>query len=565
MASLWGDEFVVMPTNGADILKKAVTKASNEEIARINYSKALKSKSVSIEDKLQIIRENVNKILGRYKENTVVIKSREELTKYIDKAIQNGVIAIDTETNNSLDTLTCILMGGCIYTPGMKNAYIPINHTSTILRKRLEWQLTEKDLKEEFARLQNTKIIMHNGKFDYQVIKNTCGIALDVYWDTMIAARLLNENEEAGLKYQYVNKVDRTIEKYSIEHLFAQIEYAIVEPELFALYAATDAFMTYKLYEYQLAEMTKKKYKRLFDLFLNVEMPIMTVTAEMELYGVCIDSNYANILSEKYRKKSEEAQLEIDKELELLAPNIRKWRLTADAKYHPVKGSAGNKPGKPEVNGIELRENDVYGREKSKDEQLSDPVNIASPQQLAILLYDVLRVPPVDRNSPRSTGEKILEQIDLPICELILKKRKISKILETYVDKIPACVSPKDGRLHAQFKQLGTETGRFSSTEPNLQNIPSKIKEIRMMFVPSPGYSIVGSDFSQQEPRILAQFSQDKRMLDAYHNDKDLYATIGDGINHLGYWENMEHYEDGSGNEEGKKRRKKMKVVYLGE
>ena len=125
--SLWGDEFVIPSTT--DVAKGILNKISKpKEIKDTN--KALKSKIVSIEEKLRLIEIEVNKILGVYKSNTVVIKTKKELIEYIDKSLENGIIAIDTETNNSLDPITCKLMGPCIYTPGMKNAYIPINHVN---------------------------------------------------------------------------------------------------------------------------------------------------------------------------------------------------------------------------------------------------------------------------------------------------------------------------------------------------------------------------------------------------------------------------------------------------
>ena len=142
---------------------------------------------------------------------------------------------------------------------------------------------------------------MHNGKFDYEVIKCTCGVKLDMYWDTMIAAKVLDENERsAGLKQQYIEKIDPSIEKYSIDHLFKGVEYAVVKPEVFALYAATDSMMTYKLYMWQKERFEIKGHERIYNLFLNIEMPIVEVAAEMELTGVEVDQEYSKRLSEKY-------------------------------------------------------------------------------------------------------------------------------------------------------------------------------------------------------------------------------------------------------------------------
>lgn len=195
-SSLWGDEFVVQETPVKKIIDKINNPKKNPEVC---VEKLIKSKSISIYDKLQLITENVHKILGVYEDNTVIIKTREQLHNYIDCAIQNKVIAIDTETNNSLDPITCKIMGGCIYTPGQKNAYIPINHVDVETNERLSWQLTEKDLFEEFSRINDATdviTIFHNGKFDYQVIYCTCGIKMRIDWDTMIGAKLIDEMRE---------------------------------------------------------------------------------------------------------------------------------------------------------------------------------------------------------------------------------------------------------------------------------------------------------------------------------------------------------------------------------
>lgn len=624
----------------------------------------LKKKSTSVEEALTLIKSEVIRILGRYNDSTIVIKTRSELHDYITKAIENEFIAIDTETNNSLDSISCLLMGACIYTPNDKQAYIPINHVNYITNERLPWQLTEKDINEEFQRLldNNVKIIMHNGKFDYEVIKSTCGLALTCYWDTMLCAKILDENEHsAGLKQQYIDKIDSSQEKYSIEHLFYNIQYAVVPPEIFALYAATDAYITFKLFEWQNKQMHLDKNKDMLNLLLNIEMPCMIVAAEMELTGVELDEEYTKRLSLKYNTKNKEINQQIENELTNYKEKIDSWRLTPDALNKPLKkGKSGNVT----INGkkylyttddkqlyywidlssnkkLTYKEAEMLGLfslisqnlGKSKSEQLTTPINIASPTQLAILLYDVLKTPVIDKKSPRGTGEDILKEINLPICQLILEQRGLEKLLNTYIDNLPLMINKKTGRIHCQFNQYGAATGRFSSSNPNLQNIPSHNKEIRLMFQArtddnhfidnSPGYYemsvdeqlytkdglknanelhvgdiiqddvvitnldineksvkiytngecklkvhtpyvLVGSDFSQQEPRLLSIYSGDKNMQQAYKDGKDLYATIASGVYHNDYWDNMEHHQDGSANPEGKKRRSNCKSLLLG-
>lgn len=546
--SLWGDEFEVPSTKKE--VKKVAKKVSSPKDPKVKTRKAMKSKTVSTFDKLQLIYEEVNRVLGGYTSNTKVITSKDELSKYIDEAIRNGIIAIDTETNNSLEPLTCLLMGACIYTPGQLSAYIPVHHTQPDTDILIENQLTESDIKEQFERLSNTKILMHNGKFDYEVIKCTCNCVLNIYWDTEIAARILDENELAGLKKQYILHIDSTQEKYDIEHLFQGIPYAYVKPEIFALYAATDAYITYRLYEWQKEQFNKPGNEKLFDLFMNVEMPVVPVCAEMELYGIEIDKEYAKRLSNKYHKKVDEVNAKIDTELSKYSDKISAWRLTKEANYK----ERNSKPNKTEE----------FTYKKSKNEQLENPPQLNSPTQLAILLYDILGTPAQDKKSPRGTGEEILQKINLPICDLILEKRGLEKLIGTYIDKIPECVNSKDNRLHAHFNQLGAGTGRFSSSNPNLQNIPSHVKEIRLMFRASDGDVFVGADFSQQEPRLLSAYSNDDTMIDAYKQNKDLYATIAAGVYKNDYWDNMEHRQDGTPNPEGKKRRSNCKSLLLG-
>ena len=546
--SLWGDEFEV-PSEKKEV-KKVAKKVSSPKDPKVETRKAMKSKTVSTFDKLQLIYEEVNRVLGGYTSNTKVITSKDELSQYIDEAIRNGIIAIDTETNNSLEPLTCLLMGACIYTPGQLSAYIPVHHTQPDTDILIENQLTELDIKEQFERLSNTKILMHNGKFDYEVIKCTCNCVLNIYWDTEIAARILDENELAGLKKQYILHIDSTQEKYDIEHLFQGIPYAYVKPEIFALYAATDAYITYRLYEWQKEQFNKPGNEKLFDLFMNVEMPIVPVCAEMELYGIEIDKEYAKRLSNKYHRKVDEVNAKIDAELSKYSDKISAWRLTKEANYKE-RNSKPNKTGE-------------FTYKKSKNEQLENPPQLNSPTQLAILLYDILGTPAQDKKSPRGTGEEILQKINLPICDLILEKRGLEKLIGTYIDKIPECVNSKDNRLHAHFNQLGAGTGRFSSSNPNLQNIPSHVKEIRLMFRASDGDVFVGADFSQQEPRLLSAYSNDDTMIDAYKQNKDLYATIAAGVYKNDYWDNMEHRQDGSPNPEGKKRRSNCKSLLLG-
>lgn len=527
--------------------------------------KYLKKKSIPLSDKLILIKDRVLKKLGKQKDNIVVISNRTDFHNYISEAIKSGRIAIDTETNNSLDPITCKIMGLCLYYPGGKQAYIPINHINATTEERLPNQCTESDIREELQRVNDSGIlrIMHNGKFDYQVIKCTCDIAVPPDWDTMIAAKLIDENEPAGLKEQYIKYIDQSQSKYDISMLFADIPYAVVDPNLFALYAATDSLMTDKLYAYQkpileacgpeVDKLSGKELKGVYWLFKNIEMPIVIITAEMELTGVSVDLEYGAKLREKYTKLVEDTTTSINKAVADLKPSIDNWLLDpkSDARfktkiYVPAKTKmtfAKIQAAYPEIdeNGNKFK----WG--KPKADQLTDPINITSPVQLAILFYDVLKCPAVSKKTPRGTGEEELKALKVwlkeqigkqetisdeeleesfaeedstikveatadasnkkaysaayDLCGLILTLRGYNKLLTTYIETIPTLAEHwPDHRIRFHLNSVGTNTGRYSSggkikyydeqkkesvtvSGINIQNIPSHAKNIRLLFV----------------------------------------------------------------------------------
>ena len=475
--------------------------ASTEE-DEVDAAKVLKSKKVSLAEKLALIKIKVLEVLGKQRKNVVVIKTQEEFESYVSKAIEFGRIAIDTETNNSTDPMTCQLMCLCLYYEGGKQAYIPINHVNPETGEHLDWQLTEEDCRVQLQRIKDagTFVVMHNGKFDYEVIKCTCGIEIEPDWDTMIGAHTINENEKMSLKWQYINKIDPTQEKYDIEHLFT-VPYKYVDPDIFALYAATDSMMTDKLYVYQVAILEAPGNERLYWMFKTIEMPIVKVAGDMELIGVCIDQEFGERLRLKFNQNLEDIDARIEQELEALKPTINKWK--TDKKSGATEKTKQFEPKKTTLSLAKLEEKYPYVDEKtgkryklgkSKIEQLGDPINLASPTQLAILFYDILKCPTVSKKSPRGTGkdelEALAERTDIALCKLILERRGVVKLISTYIDVIPALARHwPDGRIRYKLNSVGTDTGRFSSggefkfldgDEPitlaglNSQNVPSR-------------------------------------------------------------------------------------------
>lgn len=553
---LFGDDFEIKlkETKVKDLIKKVEGKQVEEDPDKI-----LKSKKVTLTDKLALIKENVYKILGKQKQNVLVIRDKETFENYVTKAIESGRIAIDTETNNSLDPVTCKLMGLCLYYPGGKSAYIPINHTD-LNNIKLENQLTEKDCRIQLERINNSGVlrIFHNGKFDYEVIKCTCKIEVIPDWDTMICARLLNENERASLKIQYIEKIDPNQAKYDIENLFEHISYAYVEPDVFALYAATDALMTDKLYEYQKKELDKPEYgphldmtgkkelKGLRWLFHEVEMPIVVVTAEMELKGVKVDTVYGEKLKEKYNSKLNEIDDQISEVIKTLTSIIEDWKLTPKANEAlKIYASKKSKMTKEKLEATYPNVDDVgrYKLGKAPVEMLENPINLSSPSQLAILFYDILEVPNDSKDGARKTGkdelkgikeklakylpklEEIQDEFDeeeaeegietaleisedklvafklgtaAKLADLMLTRRGLAKMVTSFVDVIPDLVKHwPDGRIRFHLNSVGTDTGRYTSggklkfmenneavvvSGINIQQIPSHSTDIRLLF-----------------------------------------------------------------------------------
>lgn len=522
-------------------------KASDSALAKRINSKAVKSSMTvrgggGLSERINTARALVEHSLGNRKDDFILIQDESILIDYIDKSISNGIISIDTETTG-LDPLQDELVGICIYTPNMKSAYIPVNHKSYITNLNVENQLPVEFLHEQFDRLREaeTKVIMFNAPFDIRFLRSGINVYLKCYWDCYVGARLLNENESAGLKPLHSKYCDDDNDR-SFSDYFDGIPFDLVPINLGYIYAANDAIITYELYEFQKqyldvdSDKCKGPLERIAWVFRNIEMPIVEVVADMEDTGIKFDFEYNRMLKEKYHNLLDEREQE----------------------FHKVCGMYSD-----EIN--------AYRVKMGLNCKLDDPINIGSPTQLSILLYDVIGiVAPKDKKTgkpSRSTGEKVLVSLKHPVSDAILKYREFSTIVSTFIDKLPDCVNPKDGRIHCKFNQYGADTGRFSSRDPNLQNIPSHNKDIRKMFVASDGYVLMSSDFSQQEPKCLAALCReqgDSQMYDTFMQGKDLYSEIASKAFNKPYEDCKEFREDGTTNKEGKERRTQAKSILLG-
>lgn len=412
-------------------------------------------------DRIEQIRQTVETNLGQYKEEYMVITDKEVLHDFISESISNEYIAIDTETTG-LNPLVDIIAGICPYTYGQKSAYIPINHVSYITGEKSTGQLDADFIISEFDRLFKHKVVvdMFNATFDIRVLRHFGLHNAFCTWDASIAARILNENEPVNNLKDLHNKycLNGEGDAFRYDDLFRGIEFTKIPYNIGYLYAAHDPIITSELCNFQRkylrADSDREDIRAMYRVFTEIEMPIVPVVCDMEDVGVKFDFNKNEELKVKYHSLLDEKE---------------KLFIDAYEKYSD------------ELIRFNIKHPDV----------LDNPINIKSVPQLQALLFDIIGlVGPIDKKTKqpsRSTDKEALSSKELKdneVVKAITAYREFSTLVSTFIDKLPDCVHT-DGRIHCKFNQYGADTGRFSSSEPNLQNIPSHNKEIRQMFVAS--------------------------------------------------------------------------------
>lgn len=530
-----------------DLLKKATAKKKKSTTAV-----TLKGNG-SLLDRIQTIISLVKQKFEGKEDELILItdKERNQLIEYIDKCIENGVISIDTETTG-LDPILDRLVGICIYTPDMKAAYIPVNHVSYVTRIKCEEQLPIDFIKDQFQRLidAEVKTIWFNAPFDIRFLGNSLGIWFTAYFDTSVAARMLyTEGAKNDYRLKPLHKKycwDDNGEALTFDKLFDNIPFDLIPIKTAYLYAASDAIYTYELYQFQAQFLEPggkyyDKYKGVSNSFFNIEMKSMPTFISMEQIGFEMDYEYVTGLAERYHELSDKMSDNLTAVCDQYKDEIEDYR-----RNHP-------------------------------ECKLSEPINYGSSTQLAIVLYDILKLKSPDPKKPRGTGKEILKQIDHPICKEVLANRAFEKAISTYIDKLPETSSQyPDKRIHCSLNQVGARTGRVASKSPNLQNIPSRpftLKDgtkidaghdIRQMFKATPGYILMSCDYSGQEVRVTAHLSNDKKMIQAYIDGRDVYSEIATIAFNRTYEECCEKWPDGTDNPDGKARRGESKKIVLG-
>lgn len=488
----------------------------------------------SINTDLQVISQNVVEYFKDSK--SILITSEEQLSEYIDECIKAGYAGIDTETTG-LDRIKDTIVGSSLYYPGGQECYIPNKHIVPIFDEPYKNQLTYEQCRRQFQRLVDAKVkmIFANADFDLAMIYKDYKVDFidTCYYDVILAWRCLKENELhndlKSLYNKYVLRGKGDPKRFS--DFFPVQLFPYCKPEVAKLYAANDAKITFELFKWQLPYLTKTHPKcqkahleKIADLVWNVEFPLIKVCQNLFRTGMYIDQEVAARLREKYNGERE-------REMEKLRDMVQD---VVDHVDFPV-GKAPFHSGKD--------------------------FNPTSPPHVKHLLYTLMKLP----QGPKSgTGKEVLHEINLPITNQILKVRSLGVLINTFVDKLPKSVAP-DGRIHAQFKSIGADTGRFSSQAPNLQNIPSHASDIRHMFRASPGYVMLSSDYSQQEPKITAFISNDPNMVKAFKEGKDIYSTIASIAFNMPYERCLEfHPETHEYQPDGKARRGEAKTIVLG-
>lgn len=417
------------------------------------------------------ISENSN--LARYNKSDYdyqLIEKKEDRKKIIDLFLTNDFLSLDTETT-STDPINAKLVGLSFSIKENQAFYVPIPQDETEAQK----------IVNEFKVVYENEHIVKIGqniKYDLMVLQNY-GITLKgEIFDTMIAHYLLQPELHHGM--DFLAEVYLHYQTIHIEELIGpkgknQKNMADLSPTQVYEYACEDADVTLKLKN--ILE-PKLKEEGCYELFKNIEMPLMPVLAWMERNGVCIDSDALKETSALYTEKMHQLEEEI----------------------HQLAG---------------------------------EPFNIASPKQVGEILFDKLKIsdkPKKTKTGQYVTSEDVLESLRQKhlIVEKILEHRGLKKLTGTYLDALPKLINPKTGHIHTSFNQTITTTGRLSSSNPNLQNIPVRNeegKEIRKAFIPEPGCEFFSADYSQIELRIMAHLSGDTHMIEAFRQGHDIHAA----------------------------------------
>lgn len=417
--------------------------------------------------------------IDKSKYETVTDKAAFE--NWLKKLEQAPLFAFDTETT-SLDYMEAEIVGVSFSTAPGEAAYVPVAHDYPDAPEQLDRDYVLGALKP-LLESDSVKKVGQHLKYDKNVLANYDINLQGIAFDTMLESYVLNStatrHDMDSLAMAYLNH--KTIHFEEIAGKGAkQLTFNQIDLNEAAPYAAEDADVTLRLHE----EIWRRleQHEPLKNLLLDVEVPLASVLSRMEQLGVLIDSQKLNQQSQDLAKRITEL-------------------------------------------------------ETSVHEAAGETFNLGSTKQLQQILFDKLSLP-VIKKTPKgapSTSEEVLQELalDYPIPKMIMEYRGLTKLKNTYTDKLPKMINHRTGRVHTSYHQAVTATGRLSSTDPNLQNIPIRTEEgrrVRQAFVPRDGYKIVAADYSQIELRIMAHLSEDQGLLDAFSQGKDIHKATASEV-----------------------------------
>ena len=411
-----------------------------------------------------------------------IILTMAQLDAWILRLEQSALIAIDTETT-SLDYTQAQLVGLSFAVQTGEAAYLPLAHAYPEVPTQLNREIVLEKLRPLLENPNKHKV-GQNLKYDYHVLANH-GITLQgISDDTMLASYVLDSTGKHNLDFlaqKYLNL--KTISYEEVAGKGAkQLNFSEIAIETAAHYAAEDADVCVRLHHALQAKLQAQV--ELLNLYNTLEMPLLSVLARLERNGVLIDDN-----------------LLIHQSMEL----------------------------SQQMMSLEQKAHDEAGHN----------FNLNSPKQIQTILYEQLQIPVIKR-TPKgqpSTDESVLQELaeEYALPKLIIEHRSLSKLKSTYTDKLPEQINVKTGRVHTSYHQAVTATGRLSSSEPNLQNIPIRSPEgrkIRQAFIAPEGYKIVAADYSQIELRIMAHLANDEGLITAFSQGEDIHrATAAEVFN----------------------------------
>lgn len=446
--------------------------------------------------------ENLRKMVEETPDNYWLVQTDEELQKVVDLWESEELVGLDTETDG-LDIVhgDNRMVGMSITFPKSdEHVYIPLRHNEgkqlpiETVMKRLEPYISDTDKRK----------VLHNAKFDAHVLSME-GVKLrGIHMDTMIAMWVLNENEMnyrlKDLSNKYAKFIGVEPENDTFSELFGKDTFDTIPLDVALVYAAKDTELTVKFYEFIESQFNREELQRVRKLYYELENPLLEVCIEMEEAGFLLND----------QSKIQKIRQDLVKEEQQLLAKLK--------------------------------------------EEFGD-INFNSPQQLQKVIYDELEYP--DVSGRRSTDKATLERLaeDYEAVQLLLDYRKVSKLLSSFIEKLPEMVK-KTGRVYGQFMQNATKTGRFASKEPNLQQLP---KSARTLFAAPKDHVIIGSDFSQIEPRVLAHITGDEDLRRPYREGFDLYTTLASKTLNLP----IEQCVDGATDDKGREPRVMMKTGLL--